>query len=172
LRKHPDLLSEVLSVFATYNERVAADKANRIAVVENNPDNLIEAARVERAKLSSIENAQLEAARNHARVESILTNRANERNSIVWAIEQSVGLVTRAEQADRREQIAKAEYLVEMAQQDEIQAFSGVQFAKGDRDRAYAAWQAAEGKAKECKAELDILMGRKAEYSQSGLAMR
>jgi hypothetical protein len=59
LKKHPDLLNEVLSLFETYQELEAADKTARIAELRSNRNRLIEESRKARATISKAEDAQI-----------------------------------------------------------------------------------------------------------------
>jgi chromosome segregation ATPase len=175
LKRHPDLLSQVSSLYDTYKQREVVDKAADIAALEEKLDRLIEASRKARAKVSAVENEQLEAARKHANAESALTNRSSECEALTFGIRNSVGLFTRAELADRQSQIDKAKQLVEKAAFAESYAVTEFRTVIGRLDEARAAWQAAIHAANDCKGELNRLLGKKDEdsedYSQTGLAM-
>jgi hypothetical protein len=161
LRKYPEMLNEVLSLYGTYNELETADMANNLAAQENKLDTLILESRAANAHVSAIENEHLEAMRRHANAQATVTNRNNELSERRFELEHSHGLLTRAELAEREKRVAEAQQAAAKAEMAESQEVNKLQLAYRALNEARAAAAGALSAARQCKAEIEQLKGGK-----------
>jgi chromosome segregation ATPase len=165
-----DLLNEIVSIQQRYDNIMSNHSQTQIAELEDKLDALVIKTREVRANLSKLENEALESARQHANAESVLRNIEGQYSTAIYQKNTSRALLTRAEVAERDNQLASLQQRMNRAAITESEALTAYRAATGRVNDAVAELKAADAAARDAKQQLDVLKGRTGGYGSSGLS--
>ena len=168
LQSHPELLSEVHSLWEQYEQLERDAKAAMIAELEAEADTLIEGAQRASGVFKEIENEHLEEMRKHQKAKDKLDTANADYSYAHYNVDSGEELLTRKQKAEQDERLEKARERLHSAALAESLATTALNNAINRNNNAANAAVAWERAAREAQSQLKTLQGRKSSDDQTG----